>query len=109
MDSIKKSHYTRDLLANGRVKLRFEGRDERRLRAQNRQRLDEEQKDGMKSNMTTKVKTMTTMKRKDKNKDGRTAVGTGENIMIVSLFSTLTQTLLFQSHTVISFTSFEKF
>lgn len=41
MDSIKKSLYMQDLLANGTVKLRFEGRDEQRLRAQNSERLDE--------------------------------------------------------------------
>ncbi len=43
-DSIKKSHYMQDLLANWKVKLRFEGRDEQRLRAQNKERLDEKRR-----------------------------------------------------------------
>lgn len=44
MDSIKKSQYTQDLLANGTVKFRFEEIDEQRLLTQSREMLDEKRK-----------------------------------------------------------------
>ena len=47
---------------------------------------------------TLKEKTMTSMRRKDKNKDGRTAMGIGENFIFSS-----------HSHSNISFPLFEKF
>lgn len=60
-NGLKMSHYTQDLLANGRVKLRFEGRDKQTSWAQYRERLDENWRNRSWDTLKGE-ETMTTMK-----------------------------------------------